>query len=353
MLEVVSRRLPWAPSAYVSTRVAPSAAIPARDNGITAGRTILAILVVVSHSFALSGENEPLVLETGQVSLGLVAVYGFFGLSGYLLTRSRETTPVLPFLWNRALRILPGYWAALAFGAIAAAIAAWMVGQRLGIGDMVGYVASNAAFMPGSRGVAPAFNGAAINGSLWTLGLEVVCYLVLAATPRRWIKPVAIGLMPALLAVWTVRHGFELQFGLAFLVGSCAYQLRVPITTFGSLCALLIAAIGYATHIPPLGAMALAFAALGLAKLPLRIERDLSYGIYVFAYPLAMVLALTSLADWGVGGIIGGTLVLVLPIAWLSWALIESKALRWRRWSPSTRRPDVPVARPVAVDLAA
>jgi peptidoglycan/LPS O-acetylase OafA/YrhL len=329
LLDANSRRRRWV------SGTSRSAAIPGRDNGITAGRTVLALLVVVSHSFALAGQNEPLVVETGHVSLGLVAVYGFFGLSGYLLTRSRETTAVLPFLRNRALRILPGYWAALAFGAIAAAVAAGMVGQRIGATDMIGYVGSNFAFAPGSRGLPPAFGGAAVNGSLWTLGLEVVCYLVLAATPRRWIKPVAIGLIPALLAVWTVRHGFELQFGLAFLVGSCAYQLRVPVTTIGSLCALLIAAVGYATHIPPLGAMALAFAALGLARLPIRIERDLSYGIYVFAYPLSMVLALTSLADWGVGGIISGTIALVLPLAWLSWALIESKALRLRHWSPS------------------
>jgi peptidoglycan/LPS O-acetylase OafA/YrhL len=64
----------------------------------------------------------------------------------------------------------------------------------------------------------------------------------------------------------------------------------------------------------------------------------LSYGIYVFAYPLGMIVALTGLAEWGVGGIIGGTIALVLPLAWMSWALIESRALRLRGWSPTAGR---------------
>ena len=50
-----------------------------RDNGLTAARLMLALTVVVSHSFTLTGgQAEPLVAETGQVSLGILAVLGFF-----------------------------------------------------------------------------------------------------------------------------------------------------------------------------------------------------------------------------------------------------------------------------------
>ena len=308
-----------------------AASISSRQNGITAGRTFLALIVVVSHSFSIIGMPEPLVAETGQVSLGLIAVYGFFGLSGYLLTRSRVVTPALPFLWNRALRILPGYWAALAFGAIAAAIGAGMIGLRLQPADMNAYVASNVVFVPGMTTVEPAFGGTPVNGSLWTLGIEVLCYLGLALTPRRWTKPVAIGLVPALLALWTSWSGVELQLGLAFLTGSCAYLLRIPITTSNCVLAMLLATICYATHLTPLASMAVAFAAIGFARMPIRLDRDVSYGIYVFAYPLGQVLAVAGLASWGVGGLIAGTVGLVIPIAWLSWTLIESRAMRLRR----------------------
>ena len=77
------------------------------QNGITAARLGLALLVVVSHSFVLTGHLEPLVAETGQLSLGFAAVLGFFGLSGWLLAGSRLRTTPLPFLRNRALRIYP------------------------------------------------------------------------------------------------------------------------------------------------------------------------------------------------------------------------------------------------------
>jgi peptidoglycan/LPS O-acetylase OafA/YrhL len=304
-----------------------------RDNGITAGRLVLALMVVTSHSFSLTGFNEPLVLETGQVSLGLIAVYGFFGLSGYLLTRSRGRTPSLPFLWNRALRILPGYWVALVFGAVAATVATWLVGQQLSTADTIGYVVSNLALIPGVQTLPPAFHGADVNGSLWTLGIEAVCYLILAITPRRWLKGVAIGLVPALILVGTTRHSFEIQLGLAFLAGSCAYQLRLPITWQGTILASLLAAAGYALHLEPLATMAVAFAGLGMARLPIHIERDLSYGVYVFAFPLAGLLELTVLRTLGVAAMIAGTVALVLPMAWLSWTLLESRALRLR-WSP-------------------
>ena len=289
-------------------------------------------MVLTSHAFSLTGLNEPLVIETGQVSLGLLAVYGFFGLSGYLLTRSREQTPSIPFLWNRALRILPGYWIALVFGAGAATVAAWMVGQRLSAADAIGYVVSNIALIPGVQTLPPAFGGADVNGSLWTLGIEAVCYLVLAITPTRLLKGFAIGLVPALMLVGTTRHSFEIQLGLAFLAGSCAYQLRLPVTTRGTIVAALLAAAGYALHLTPLATVAVAVAALGLARLPIRIERDVSYGIYVFAFPIAGVLGLTGLSTLGVGAMIAGTVALVLPMAWLSWTLLESRALRLR-WS--------------------
>jgi peptidoglycan/LPS O-acetylase OafA/YrhL len=304
-----------------------------RDNGITAGRLVLALMVLTSHSFSLTGFNEPLVLETGQVSLGLIAVYGFFGLSGYLLTRSREQTPSLPFLWNRALRILPGYWVALVFGAVAATVATWLVGRQLSSTDAIGYVVSNLALIPGVQTLPPAFHGADVNGSLWTLGIEAVCYLILAITPRRLLKGFAIGLVPALMLVGTTRHSFEIQLGLAFLAGSCAYQLRLPITWQGTILASLLAGAGYALHLEPLATLAVAFAGLGLARLPIRIERDLSYGIYVFAFPVAGLLELTVLPTLGVGAMIAGTVALVLPMAWLSWTLLESRELRLR-WSP-------------------
>ena len=309
---------------------ATTGSLHTRDNGLTAARLMLALMVVVSHSFTLTGLTEPLVAETGQISLGIIAVLGFFGLSGYLVTASRDRLSVGPFLRNRALRIFPGYWLALVFGAIAAIVGAALVHQRVAPADAVGYVVLNLALFPVVETLPPAFDGEWVNGSLWTLGIEAVCYVVLALTPRRWLRPVALGLVPALLAVYAVREGFELQLGLAFLAGSCAYLLRIPVTVLGTIAAVAIAVAGYALHLTPLAGMAVGFAALGLAKLPIRWERDVSYGVYVFAYPIGQVLGATVIATLGVGAMAAGTIALVLPLAWLSWTLVESRAMRLR-----------------------
>ena len=74
-------------------------------------RLLLALMVVQSH-FA------------GGALGGPVAVFGFFCLSGYLMTKIVNETysdgvgGYLRFLGNRALRIYPAYYAAVVFAAV-------------------------------------------------------------------------------------------------------------------------------------------------------------------------------------------------------------------------------------------
>src|SRR4051794_39692299 len=82
-------------------------------------RFALATLVLVSHAFPLTrGSNltEPLARATGAaegLTLGQLAVDGFFLISGYLVTLSwRRTRFVGAYIRKRVLRIYPGYLAA-------------------------------------------------------------------------------------------------------------------------------------------------------------------------------------------------------------------------------------------------
>jgi peptidoglycan/LPS O-acetylase OafA/YrhL len=81
------------------------------------------------------------------------------------------------------------------------------------------------------------------------------------------------------------------------------------------------------------------FAALPLALLVLwlgialpfrRIGRrnDFSYGIYIYAYPVQQLLALVSSQRLGVPAFIALSLVGTVPLAMLSWFLVERPALR-------------------------
>src|SRR5688572_10368973 len=99
-------------------------------NSLNALRLILAALVIVSHSWWLGGYGaEP---HPGGMKLGTWAVIGFFGISGYLITRSRvHSRSAVSYCRARFLRIFPGLAvcvAAVAF--VMAPLAAGLTGRR-------------------------------------------------------------------------------------------------------------------------------------------------------------------------------------------------------------------------------
>src|SRR5499425_3624197 len=94
-----------------------------RHNNFDALRLVAAASVVFSHSFLVSEgtqDHEWLIRLTGNQSiLGLVGVFVFFAISGFLVTQSFEQTGhPLRFLAKRALRIFPGLFVALLLSAL-------------------------------------------------------------------------------------------------------------------------------------------------------------------------------------------------------------------------------------------
>src|SRR5437764_7651545 len=84
-----------------------------RHNNFDLLRLVAAVSVIFSHAFLLaenSQDHDPLMILTGgQTILGLVGVFMFFTISGYLVTQSFDNTPSpLVFLAKRGLRIFPG-----------------------------------------------------------------------------------------------------------------------------------------------------------------------------------------------------------------------------------------------------
>eukprot|EP01037_Dinobryon_pediforme_P033194 gene33194-38528_t len=104
----------------------PPPPAPTRLAGLDGLRAVLVLLVIVHHVFS---ENP----SVRQLDLGSLAVWAFFTLSGFLLfpillsgrhrieagisTHARE---IARFLIDRALRILPAYYAFLAAIGLAA-----------------------------------------------------------------------------------------------------------------------------------------------------------------------------------------------------------------------------------------
>jgi peptidoglycan/LPS O-acetylase OafA/YrhL len=263
---------------------------------------------------------------------------GFFGLSGFLIASSRARTARLPFLRNRALRILPGYWMAIALTAFAIApLASALQGASLPPGGPMAYLTAHLPFnLAGSdEGIQAAFGDRHVNGSLWTLAPEVLCYLLLLLIPARMLRPVAVAEATLLIAFWIAwppARQPTTSLLLAFVVGALAWSVRDRVTLSGARIAAswVVVLPAFLLGLAPLGVVALVVGTLGLAWLPLRWTRDLSYGTYVLAYPTQSLLAIVGVTSFGLLAMIGASVAVVLVLALASWTLIERPALRLR-----------------------
>jgi peptidoglycan/LPS O-acetylase OafA/YrhL len=354
-----------------------------RRNNFDTLRLLAALSVLFSHAFLMadgSEANEPFVRLTGnQCVLGLVGVFVFFIISGFLVTASwcRNPAPA-GFLLRRGLRIFPGL-------AVNALICALVIGPVVTNLPVASYLADPKlrTFLvhtltlqtdsPPLPGVLFADNsvGLIVNGSLWTLRYEVMMYLMIVILGllrvlrlSTCVVLVAIGLA----AVYFEKHlGPAGDFGeMAWLVGffasgMCLYFLRdrIVFDWRGALMALAALAffvwIGRLIMLFPLAG---AYLAIWFA---LRYDRaldyarhagDLSYGIYIWGWPVeeCVQYAWGGTANWW--QVLLCSTALVLPTAWLSWHLVEKRALRWGR--RLTARPVVaPLsAQPAPVPLA-
>ena len=300
-------------------------------------RLIAAVLVVAHHARVLDG-GPPLTLGLGP-DLGALGVGVFFVISGYLVAGSLERTPRTgAFVAKRALRIFPGLLAALLATAFVLGPLTTTLEPLDYLSDpsVYGYVLSNMTLygvtyhLPGVFLDAPVTG--VVNGSLWTLRLEFTAYLALAflgatrrATPRTLAALAGLAAM-ASLAVHTAgldardelfRIGYLASVnGVLFLAGAAAHAGRFqprPWMALAGLACLLTPAwfVGLPLIVLPLGVL----------NAP-RPPADLSYGLYIYSFPLQQWLAQQHQLN------LASSLALALPFALASWFLVEKPALR-------------------------
>jgi len=160
-----------------------------RNNNFDLFRLVAALLVIYGHAYAFvpNAVNTDLVARLlGFDYSGSLAVKFFFMLSGLLVTASLLNRPhVVEFVVKRAARILPGLF-------ICMCVSVFIVGPWFTTLPMVEYFSHGQTWkylidntllyeiqwrLPGVF----AERKYGLNGSLWTLPLEAVCYLFLAA----------------------------------------------------------------------------------------------------------------------------------------------------------------------------
>jgi peptidoglycan/LPS O-acetylase OafA/YrhL len=313
-----------------------------RAANLDALRLLLAAAVIVSHAWPLAlgpGAPEPLSLATGH-SLGGWAVLLFFFLSGLLVSGSAERRSLRAFWAARARRLLPGLGAALLV-TLALALAS---GASPSAPEASLWFARALTLVSIEHRLPGAFAGnpypEVVNGPLWSLFHEVAAYALCLLLVRAGVlrhRGALAGLV-AVAAALAVGHGhlpghlpgrlatFAPLFA-AFAAGMAVHALRarLPVTLPAALACLAAAVLLPA----PLAAAALGCAALVLAlRAPaLPLGADVSYGLYIYGWPVAQMivhlrpgLAPAELAVLG--------LATTLPFAVASWHLVERPALR-------------------------
>lgn len=340
-----------------------------RDNNLDVLRLLAAALVAVLHLIELSGASElRRTLSWLPTPWGLPI---FFVLSGYLVFASWMTSPRLRDYASRRLRrILPAY--------VAVVLGCALMGVLFTTHDWRAYFAdpgwwhylvANITFLnflqPQLPGV---FEGLAVpgvvNGSLWTIKVELMFYAVVplfAWAVTRWgATPVlAAGYLASaawwvFFTQWAVDHDRAIGHELAkqmpgqlmyFLAGAWAWCERERLRRWAPRVAwvgllLMALVMAFDQHpnsgpdvwdvIAPAGLTALVFW-LGQGVRPwrrLQPRHDLSYGLYLWHFPVLQALAAAGLFAWQPWWAAALAAILTITLAWASWRWVEAPFLR-------------------------
>lgn len=299
----------------------------------------------------------------------------FFFISGFLISASWERNPVLrTYAWNRFLRIYPALWAVFFLSVACVLIAdthflsvdisrlALWAGAQLTIGQDW-----NPSFLRN-------FGLGAINGSLWTIPVEISFYvtvpvlywiarkldsanLVFAAVivlsfglqwglfmyrgaDHVWLFPVRLLKLAPIPWIGMFAVGALVQRNIHCLYGIVAGRFSLFFATY--IAVSIVSAFfpmypllrGNFNSMGVLNFLALvllvsssAFSFRSMADAMLQ-RNDISYGIYIYHMPLVNLFVQLHFVGLAAAGAV---VALTISIAVLSWFLIEKPALSLRR----------------------
>ncbi|MUM17857.1 acyltransferase [Mycobacterium sp. CBMA271] len=337
-----------------------------RNNALNAWRIVLAASVILAHSWPLTGHKLP--YPMGPL-LAQVGVDGFFALSGFLITSSWMRNPrPREYFSARALRIFPGLWVCLMVTAFVIAplsvtIQGGSATSLLTSLKPIEYVLNNGllnVYYVGIDGTPKDIPWPGVwNGSIWTLVFEVICYLAVAALgamgllKRSWTIPSAFVLFLCATAYFSYP-AFALEtipqmvarFAVMFAAGALLFQFRDVIPARWSLITICLGALvlsGLLSNYRVIGALPLAYIVIASGALihdkRLNLRNDLSYGVYIYAFPIQQFLAVLGFADLNPFLFFAIATTATLPMAALSWFVVEKHAMSLKSRLTRTVRP--------------
>jgi peptidoglycan/LPS O-acetylase OafA/YrhL len=334
-----------------------------RNNNFGALRLLFAILVILSHSFELVDGNRSRELLTrifGTISFGQLGVDGFFLISGYLITKSfQETRSVGQYVLKRVLRIYPGYVVAYLFSILIVAPIAGAQFEELLSPKL--WLAIPLLREPIMLGVFTGMPEPFLNAPMWTIAYEFLCYLLVIAVGLSGLLSKRITLVivtavvlfvsslnphawspwfPEVLKLVVGNPDTTMWFAGVFGCGALHYLYQERIRYDWSLAILTAAALATLMFFPRVAESAIAILGgyiLFWAAFNIRSPRlatvgrnvDLSYGMYLYAWPIQNLLIwfYQGISPWLV--FIIATMIASI-FAFVSWRFIEKPCLDFK-----------------------
>lgn len=340
-------------------------------NNFTLLRLVAAVAVLYYHCYHLSigrGSHDPLTVEMQKflgIGLGGLAVGTFFLISGFLVAASYTNRQnIFAFAEARFLRIFPG----LIIAALFCVLVVGPLATTLPISDYFSsdrtwrFLVRNATLvfgiqydLPGVFKSNPWPKG--VNGSLWTLPIEIWMYMWVTIVGALGIfkdRTVFNGVFfvsvlvymasPETFPITNIAGGFRnplfFVIGVFIFVNRYYLPLNFPTLIGFSLLLLLMPTTGITMAV---NSVFISYAIFFIAFLPslnaIKIDQfgDLSYGIYIYAFP---VQQLTAQFIVGITPtyMLATTLPVVTMLAFMSWRFIEKPALTLKGKMPMGRR---------------
>lgn len=324
-----------------------------KNNSFDVLRHIAALLVIYSHHRHFASAQEPVIF--GFTTYGGLAVQIFFAISGYLVTESfvRSAT-VVDYFGKRIRRIFPAL-IVCSFIIVYPMTAFYYGGER------IEYLLSPEAFqnflsMAGMLAVSiPKVMVGPVDGALWTLPMEFVCYLIAALAlsfSKSWKTP-ALLLVGALLTTIlasdaTKQTGFYgivfswlLLDGMCFAVGALMARTReswddprvkLCLAIFSVYMLLMLMdrperlIVGYIS-VPVLTIVL----GMSIPDFLIKGRFDISYGLYIYAWPVQRTV-IANTPHMPFANSLALTILITSAFATASWFLVEKPMTRmWKR----------------------
>lgn len=320
-----------------------------RKNNFDILRLVLASLVMMFHIGGLANNNF-LFHAPGDL-----AVKSFFVISGYLISKSYlKNSNLLDYSKSRFLRIYPLYFVCVT--------ACFFIGMMLysgGVGSYLHsgaakYLASNLSFLTFLQPDLPGlfvdnYRNSAVNGALWTIKIEVMFYISVPiiygiigkylGNKRAVVVLSVLSLIASLLIEYVVdKYGLSASIKnqlpslmIFFMAGAALNFFNPSFLSWHHLPVICLTLYFYDANlilkiIYPWAVAAFVYIIAFKTK-PIQIHDrigDLSYGIYIFHYPVIQFMYQYGMYNnFWIGFVC--TVCTVIILAYCSWHLMEKR----------------------------